>query len=182
MLIFLSEQREKNQAILLPNGQYECPYCGRIFDSYDQYEEHYGEKHGNWEYGECGIVQEPIIMQNGAYKCPIDEDIFQTREEYDKHCALDHVGISKSIVPSAGSKELKEKDMGKPQSIREYVKGGEQSYPATKNDIIDQANTAFAPRQVMNLLRDLPDRRYSSPDDVVSEVEKQKKKSGRQNT
>jgi uncharacterized C2H2 Zn-finger protein len=83
----------KKQPIIMSNGQYECPYCGRLFDSGKDYEEHYGETHGNWEYGECGITQEPIIMQDGAYQCPIDKKIFQSRDAYDQHCAESHMEI-----------------------------------------------------------------------------------------
>lgn len=165
---------QKNEPIIMSNGQYECPFCGRLFDDAKDYEEHYGETHGNWEYGECKIVQEPVVLENGNYQCPIDKRIFESRIAYDQHCSEAHMGIQSSVVPGGYLKrESTARYTEAKETIRDYIKGkGNESYPATKGDIIDQATTAFAPKDVLNLLKKLPDRSYSSIDDVMQEVEK----------
>lgn len=51
--------------------------------------------------------------------------------------------------------------------IQVYLKGID--YPADKNELIDHAEENGAPDQVMDILRQLADKQYTSPADVEKE-------------
>ncbi len=51
--------------------------------------------------------------------------------------------------------------------IQVYLKGID--YPADKNELLDHAEENGAPDQVMDILRQLADKQYTSPADVEKE-------------
>jgi hypothetical protein len=59
-----------------------------------------------------------------------------------------------------------------PIQLQKYLKGVD--YPATKEELIEQAKQHSADKNVISLLEELPDQEYDSPTDVseaVGEIE-----------
>ncbi len=52
-----------------------------------------------------------------------------------------------------------------PVGVQKYLKG--INYPAAKQDLARKASENGAPRDVLDLLRQLPDRSYDGPDKVM---------------
>ena len=52
-----------------------------------------------------------------------------------------------------------------PNKIQQYLKG--LSYPATKDDLVQQARDNEAPRPVMNVIQRFADCDYGGPQDVM---------------
>ena len=52
-----------------------------------------------------------------------------------------------------------------PKNIRTYLKG--ISYPARKEDVIAAARVNKAPKEVIDLLKELPNQEYGGPPDVM---------------
>ncbi|MDE2041116.1 MAG: DUF2795 domain-containing protein [Patescibacteria group bacterium] len=55
-----------------------------------------------------------------------------------------------------------------PVEIQSYLKG--VAYPATKDDIVDQAKSNEAPERIMELLDRMTDREYDTPAAVTREL------------
>ncbi len=52
--------------------------------------------------------------------------------------------------------------------VQKYLGGA--SYPASKEDLIAQAQTNNAPQEVLDMLDGLSERQYDSPTDVTEEI------------
>lgn len=55
-----------------------------------------------------------------------------------------------------------------PNKIQQHLKG--ISYPASKDDLLDQARKNKAPGLIMEVISRLPDREYGGPQDVMKET------------
>jgi hypothetical protein len=52
-----------------------------------------------------------------------------------------------------------------PANMQKYLKG--QNYPAQKNDLIRTAQDNNAPKEVLDILKDLPEDNFGGPQDVM---------------
>jgi hypothetical protein len=52
-----------------------------------------------------------------------------------------------------------------PAEIQKYLHG--ITYPATKDELVEAAETEGAPPEIMNMIRGMPDEEYGGPQDVM---------------
>lgn len=53
-----------------------------------------------------------------------------------------------------------------PAEVQKYLHG--ISYPAQKEDLIESARDAGAPREVVNMIKNMPDEEYGGPQEVMN--------------
>jgi hypothetical protein len=52
-----------------------------------------------------------------------------------------------------------------PANVQKFLKG--QSYPATKGDLVRTARGNKAPKEIMELIKELPEEQFGGPQDVM---------------
>jgi hypothetical protein len=52
-----------------------------------------------------------------------------------------------------------------PANVQKFLKG--QEYPARKDDLLETARSNDAPEEIIRTIRDLPDKQFAGPQDVM---------------